>query len=284
MKIERFTDPEEFLTRTVNFRAQNEITTQMIGRAAQAFLNGRGAQYEYANWWIVQSDTDEVIGLMMHTSPLNLVLSDMPENAIPSCVDAVLRDDPDFSGVNAPQHLARIFIEILQAKETQNIRFSLAISLHSYVIGKLIEPNYSHGNARIADEQDFEIVRKWRQAFITETEIDTVDNDEVTRKAIESKRIYIWESDGTPVSMASFTPFVETPASKITSIGGVYTPPDQRKKGFASSIVSFLSDFLMNQGLRVMLYTDAKNPTSNKIYTDLGFEYVQTNDNWNRDK
>ncbi len=282
MEIEKFTDPGDFLSRTVNFRAQNEVTTQMIGRAAQACLDGRGSQYEYCNWWVVQNEAREVIGLMMHTSPLNLVLSDMPENVIANCVDTVLQDDPDFSGVNAPQKLAKLFIEKFQAKEAQNNRFSLGISLHSYVLGKLRKPDFSSGIARVAVEQDFEIVRRWRQAFIVETEIDTIDNDELTRKAIGSNRIYIWENEGTPVSMASFTPFVETPASKITSIGGVYTPPDQRKRGYASSIVAFLSEFLIDQGLTVMLYTDAKNPTSNKIYIDLGFEYVQTNDNWNR--
>ena len=58
-------------------------------------------------------------------------------------------------------------------------------------------------------------------------------------------------------------------------IGYVYTPPAERKKGYASAVVAALSQRLLDEGSpRCFLFTQAANPTSNKIYRALGYEHV----------
>jgi len=54
----------------------------------------------------------------------------------------------------------------------------------------------------------------------------------------------------------------------------VCTPPCQRGRGWASNTVAEVSRELQAQGARVCLFTDQANPTSNKIYTALGFRPV----------
>jgi predicted GNAT family acetyltransferase len=58
-------------------------------------------------------------------------------------------------------------------------------------------------------------------------------------------------------------------------IGPVYTPPEYRKKGYASACVATLSQQLLNQGYQACyLYTDLANPTSNHIYKTIGYQPV----------
>jgi predicted GNAT family acetyltransferase len=64
-----------------------------------------------------------------------------------------------------------------------------------------------------------------------------------------------------------------TPAVAGTvRIGPVYTPPAQRRRGYAGSAVAAASRRALAQDAeRCMLYTDLDNPTSNKIYAEVGY-------------
>jgi predicted GNAT family acetyltransferase len=65
------------------------------------------------------------------------------------------------------------------------------------------------------------------------------------------------------------------PTKRNVTIGYVYTPPEERKKGYASDCVSALSQHLLDSGYQTTsLYTDLANPTSNKIYMEIGYEPV----------
>jgi hypothetical protein len=55
----------------------------------------------------------------------------------------------------------------------------------------------------------------------------------------------------------------------------VYTPPRFRRRGYASALVAELSRRLLDDGRDYcFLYTDLANPTSNRIYMDVGYELV----------
>ena len=55
----------------------------------------------------------------------------------------------------------------------------------------------------------------------------------------------------------------------------MYTPPEMRRRGYASAAVSALTRKLLDSGRKfVFLFTDLKNPTSNKIYQQMGYEAV----------
>ena len=62
----------------------------------------------------------------------------------------------------------------------------------------------------------------------------------------------------------------------------VYTPPEYRKKGYATSCVAALSQTLLDQGRKYcFLFTDLANPTSNHIYQTIGYQPVcDMNDYW----
>ncbi len=68
-----------------------------------------------------------------------------------------------------------------------------------------------------------------------------------------------------------------------TKTGGmvnwVYTPKSKRKRGYASKLVAELSQVILDSGKpSVYLYTQLDNPTSNKIYYDVGYRVIS--DSW----
>jgi uncharacterized protein len=82
----------------------------------------------------------------------------------------------------------------------------------------------------------------------------------------------VWDRSG-PVSMASATG--ATPNG--IRVSAVYTPPEHRGRGYATSCVAALSARLLAEGRGFcFLYTDAANPTSNVIYQRIGYVPVAT--------
>ncbi|MGH2521912.1 MAG: GNAT family N-acetyltransferase [Anaerolineales bacterium] len=86
----------------------------------------------------------------------------------------------------------------------------------------------------------------------------------------ETRGIYFWE-DPHPVSMAGYG----GPTPNGIRVGPVYTPPEQRRKGYASACVAALSQLMLDRGRKYcFLFTDLANPTSNHIYQQIGYEPV----------
>lgn len=81
----------------------------------------------------------------------------------------------------------------------------------------------------------------------------------------------VWERRGQPVSMAKAS--VRTPNAE--RISEVYTPPSHRRNGYAGALVAALTAERLDAGTAMVhLYTDLANPTSNHIYTRIGYEPI----------
>jgi len=89
-------------------------------------------------------------------------------------------------------------------------------------------------------------------------------------------RAYFW-LDEEPVSMALWTG--RTPRGvRITC---VYTPPQFRRRGYASNLVAHLSQQLLDEGRSFcFLNTDLANPTSNSIYKKIGYQPTSDSQIW----
>jgi predicted GNAT family acetyltransferase len=74
-----------------------------------------------------------------------------------------------------------------------------------------------------------------------------------------------------PVSIAGFS---GTTGTGIR-VGPVYSPPERRRRGYATALVADLSAYLLASGYqRCFLYTDLANPTANRIYATIGYRQV----------
>lgn len=127
---------------------------------------------------------------------------------------------------------------------------------------------------RQANPKDLKLVSDWFYEFMLDALVMTDPKKDqielMAKKRIENQEVYFLVKDGNPVSMACSN----RPTKNGITINGVFTPIEQRNSGFATEIVALLSQKLLEQYTFCSLYTDLNNPTSNKIYTKLGYEAV----------
>ncbi len=145
------------------------------------------------------------------------------------------------------------------------------MSQRIYKLTRVIEPDYSSGALRQAGAGDVGMVLAWIDAFQSEAlPHGQRAPEELFRRRIADGEIYLWD-DGGPVSMAMRS----RPTRRGISVGSVYTPPERRRRGYASSCVAALSRLLLDDGFEYCtLFTDIDNPTSNDIYQRIGYRAV----------
>ncbi len=126
---------------------------------------------------------------------------------------------------------------------------------------------------RKAELSDVAKIGEWIESFHCEAapHEPPINGAEVAKEKIDNEMIYVIEKDGELVSMAAWSRDIETSCS----VNLVFTPKPFRKKGYASIATAKLTQLLLDTGKReTNLYTDMTNPTSNKIYMNVGYEFV----------
>ncbi len=141
----------------------------------------------------------------------------------------------------------------------------------------MIPPSPCSGAARVADEGDRTLLVDWLRAFSIEALAEDEPDEAALEASVEHKLVaddgayVLWEVGGEPVSCAGYGS--STPSG--TRVGPVYTPPEHRGRGYASAVTAHVSADRLAAGRRFcFLYTDLANPTSNKIYADIGYRPV----------
>ena len=125
------------------------------------------------------------------------------------------------------------------------------------------------GQARIVTPSDLPLFHAWMSAFCSEAVPDDPTPDEAaSRRTIQRCDCVFWTVDGVPVSMAARTR--QTPNAGIVSL--VYTPPQHRGHGYAGAATAHVATRILASGKSlVCLYTDLRNPASNRCYEKIGF-------------
>jgi GNAT superfamily N-acetyltransferase len=131
------------------------------------------------------------------------------------------------------------------------------------------------GRMRFAENSDEELLLNWGMQFVIDCDLPEAhsetlreDTQKNVAKALANRSRVLWEIDNKPVAM----PGSGRKASFGSSVGWVYTPPNLRGRGYASQLVAEFSQHLLDSGApRCLLFTDAANPTSNKIYQRMGY-------------
>lgn len=85
---------------------------------------------------------------------------------------------------------------------------------------------------------------------------------------IEQKRLFCWKNkEGKIVCIANFQVLEDT-----ARIGHVFTLEEERGKGYAANLIHNLTQRLLDDGLKPLLYTDYSYIASNKAYINAGYE------------
>lgn len=128
----------------------------------------------------------------------------------------------------------------------------------------------AQGSVRPLTSDDADLFAEWFPCFCREAapEDDVPPREHMDRTAA-SGRYLLWEVDGKPVSMAGIVRRVKNCAA----IAGVYTPPELRGRGYAGSVTAAVVEKVYAEGRSTAcLYTDLRNPASNRCYAKIGFK------------
>ncbi len=153
----------------------------------------------------------------------------------------------------------------------------LRVRMRNFQISSVTMPPTAPGELRRATADDRAVLGGLLKEF-DEWLGEPIEEDYQSRadRIIGEGRAYLWLDDE-PVSMALWTG--RTPSGvRITC---VYTPPQFRRRGYASNLVAHLSQQLLNEGRSFcFLNTDLSNPTSNSIYQKIGYKPTCDSEIW----
>lgn len=276
MQFKLYTDVHEFYYDTYDIlmrhEAQNIIPLGniIIGHGGK----DKTAWRHPANWMMAAvSDPNgpQLIALMTPPHNLTLYATDNVINpdAI-ACLIAGLKGH-DIPGVTTEKSLAEYFAK--EYTSQRGLSFQTSMRQRIYELTAVNPAVKQFGTVRLLDEKDMPFFPYWAEAFNAanvygKTEMLIPQNAETYHYRIASQNMYILEDNGIPVSMAGFTREMQT----VVGVAFVYTPPYFRGKGYASSCVAQISQIALDRGFtRCVLYTDLANPTSNSIYTKIGY-------------
>ena len=220
-------------------------------------------------WWMTSGGN--VIGAASWTPPFALLVSSMPEAATAHMAASALQRATELGielrGVSGPAGTALAIAAAAAAQTGTRVVEHMRMVVHELTsVSDVPRPD---GEARQATREDAPLVIEWLRAFSAEVHAPMGGDMSATITAlIDAARIWLW-IDGEPRSTASLHPAV----GGIVRIGGVYTPPSIRGRGYARRLVHDITvAALRTPGVRgCTLNTDASNPVSNSIYRQIGY-------------
>ncbi len=279
MDAKRHDDVERFRALASPFLMREPARNQLPIMIVHTLVTQPEVYPEFRLWTVLEDD--EVVAAAVRTPPHNVALADpVHEPALDALVDAIAIDDPLAPGVVGNRPWAGRFARRWAAGTGQVPRVSVAQGV--FELTRVIPARGSSGSPRRAGPQDRPLIEAWNDAFADEALPPELAERSRQRSRLDGSfgegddlGFWLWEDDGRPRSMTGFSTF---PLG--ARIGPVYTPPDERGRGFASHLVASASQALMDAGAQAcFLYTDLANPTSNKIYMDVGYVQVCESDN-----
>ena len=128
---------------------------------------------------------------------------------------------------------------------------------------------------RRGTRRDLPTLARWRADFMieslghepgAETEAMACESEE---SALERGSVWLVVDGGVPVAMAGFNARL----SGLVQLGGVWTPPERRGRGYARAVVAAALQDAAAEGVgEAVLFTGEENVPAVRAYQSLGFE------------
>lgn len=133
-------------------------------------------------------------------------------------------------------------------------------------------------NARLIVAADIDLLTEWRVAY----QVETLGSDatpelraevrEGFRRGIDERDTWLLLDDGKPVAMTAFNARI----AEAVQVGGVYTPPALRSRGYGRcAVAASLLDARAEGAELAILFTAEENTPAQRAYRALGFEHIR---------
>lgn len=218
---------------------------------------------------------DEIVGVACHSWTGSLLLQ-APQRLIDVVRAAVTYSGRVLTAIVGP------WGQVMDARDALGLELPAAEAelLYSLDLTRLRVPSLLASGAvecRATTAGDLALATRWNAEYAVETLGDTPGPalDARISNAIsnlhEFGRSWLVWADGVPVSYCAFNAVLPD----VVQVGGVYTPPEHRARGYAAAVVAgALLDARAAGAKRAVLFTDTENVAAQRAYLGLGFEHV----------
>ena len=272
MELRKLPSAEAFLADAGPLLLRDEARHNLILGICST-LDAAPAVYPEFHLWTVEDEGDVVAAAVM-TPPYNLALAEpATSEAVPFLAEQLHERQVALPGVTAALPEADAFATAWAPVSGVVARRRMRQGIYSATRGD--PPEDVPGRMRPIAEADRNLVVGWLDAFADEVlppDAPHWDSEEAFERRLAGTTggYVLWETDA-PVSLAGYGG--RTPHG--IRIGPVYTPPELRRRGYASALTAELSRTLIAAGRRYcFLYTNLADPTANRIYRNIGYELV----------
>jgi predicted GNAT family acetyltransferase len=275
MPVTRHSDPDAFLAAAAPMAARGQASASFFTGWAHAMKRTPPAADERVYLATVRDGAIYGVAIRRDDGPVIIGQSDAA--AATAFADDLARDSAGLQGVVGALRAAEAFAQRWHelTGRTRRVR----VRLRQHALTTVNDLPVAPGAPRTATAADTEWLLEGQSAFVAE--VGLPDPPERMRTLLPKRVLRgeyrIWDHDGR-VAFAGFS----DAAPDFARIAPVYTPPEYRGRGYATSLVARMSSELLARGKRsLFLTTDIANPTANAIYARIGFR--AENDDWHFD-
>ncbi len=232
----------------------------------------------YSGTYIAAFEDEQIVGVVAHYWNGNL-LCQAPVHLDALCRQALSSSGRLLAGLVGPGTQVNAICRSF-ALTPQQYKIAGTEGLFTLPLANLRLPTPLHNGAVVGRRMtvdDIDQLSTWRAAYNHETlgDPDTPESlvqaqTEMTR-TLEENVGWVLEAEGQLVAMSAFNATIP----EAVQVGGVYTPPTLRGRGYGRAVVAAsLRDALAEGAQRAILFTDDDNIAAQRAYRSLGFEKV----------
>jgi len=264
LRVEHPASIPDFYTEARDYLLEHEAEHGLMLSVAFATLIAPAESY----WSVVRARDGRVVAAALRTMP-KMMLS-REEGRAPGAMAALAEDarQANFDSIIGPRPSLEAFAAAYGGswRPTQRHVLYECRAVHQVPIPR--------GERCVVSPADRSRVADWIQAFSAEAIGDGATRDAakaLTDRHLRDGSMWLWRVNGEPVACAAAVG--RTPHG--IRVNAVYTPPEHRRRGYASALVGSLTRELLEGGRSfVFLYADARNPTANAIYQRIGYRQI----------
>lgn len=162
--------------------------------------------------------------------------------------------------------------DMLVKNKFENLNKDSYFEMGFLICDKTKKPKKCDGILSKPNENEIEILAKyWYDDNMEMNDIEPITMEQAQKDAqefVKDDNFYILRNNtGKIVCMAGYSI-----AGEQAKINHVYTPPEERGKGYAANLIYAITNDILEKGLVPLLYTDYKYIPSNKAYINAGYD------------
>ena len=258
-----------------------ESSMFLYSNMQQAGLEDHGLLYQ--GTYAAVFDGQAITGVVAHYWNNTLIVQG--ENHLAHLIQlAISTSGRPIGGIMGADEQVVVARDVLKLEQIDLLRdetqwlYSLRIS--DLTVPEILSSGQVSG--RRAQTADLRLLANWRAAYLAEvlgfetTEARRQDAYNNMKKYVREGRTWILESDGIPVASSSFNAVVTLGENEsFVQVGGVWTPPKHRRKGYGrAAVAATLLDAQTEGAIKAILFTADDNLPAQKAYAALGFHRI----------